>query len=116
MDNGSARPSRPGVNTTGRDHCRCRPRRPARRARAGTNLLLERPRGRLALSAYKLSRDPDLSRIAVRRLLSLLRRLALRDGPTFVFESNDAVLRRQVRRQFEAVLAQLLTAGAFAGP
>jgi hypothetical protein len=85
-------------------------------AAAGTNLLLERPRGRLALSAYTLSRDPDLSRIAVRRLLSLLRRLALRDGPTFVFESNDAVLRRQVRRQFEAVLAQLLIAGAFAGP
>jgi hypothetical protein len=85
-------------------------------AAAGTNLLLERPRGRLALSAYTLSRDPDLSRIAVRRLLSLLRRLALRYGPTFVFEPNDAVLRRHVRRQFEAVLAQLLAAGAFAGP
>lgn len=85
-------------------------------AGAGTNLLLERPRGRLALSAYTLSRDPDLSRIAVRRLLSLLRRLALRHGPTFVFEPNDAVLRRQVRRQFEAVLAQLLAAGAFTGP
>ena len=85
-------------------------------AAAGTNLLLERPRGRLTLSAYTLSRDPDLSRIAVRRLLSLLRRLALRHGPTFVFEPNNAVLRRQVRRQFEAVLAQLLVAGAFAGP
>ena len=63
-----------------------------------------------------MSRDVDLGRIAVRRLLSLLRRLALRDGPAFVFEPQGEVLHRHVRRHFEALLGQLLARGAFAGP
>ena len=40
----------------------------------------------MVLSADTLSDDPDLRPINVRRLLILLRRLALRLGATYVFE------------------------------
>jgi hypothetical protein len=83
---------------------------------AGTNLVQPQPHGLVTLAAVTLSAEADLSRIAVRRLLSLLRRLALRDGPAFVFEPQGEVLRRHVRRHFETVLGQLLTMGALAGP
>jgi hypothetical protein len=83
---------------------------------AGTNLVQPQPHGLVTLAAATLSADADLGRIAVRRLLSLLRRLAMRDGPAFVFEPQGEVLRRHVRRQFEAMLSQLLAGGAFAGP
>jgi hypothetical protein len=83
---------------------------------AGTNLVQPQPHGLVTLAAATLSADADLGRIAVRRLLSLLRRLALRDGPAFVFEPQGEVLRRHVRRHFEAILGRLLTMGAFAGP
>jgi phage tail sheath protein FI len=83
---------------------------------AGTNLVQPQPHGLVTLAAATLSQDPDLGRIAVRRLLSLLRRLALRDGPAFTFEPQGEVLRRHVRRHFEALLGQLLARGAFAGP
>jgi phage tail sheath protein FI len=83
---------------------------------AGTNLVQPQPHGLVTLAAATLSVDRDLGRIAVRRLLSLLRRLALRDGPAFVFEPQGEVLRRQVRRHFEAMLGQLVTRGAFTGP
>ena len=62
-----------------------------------------------------LSRDADLRPINVRRLLMLLRRLALRHGPTYVFEPHDDSFRRQVQRGFEALLDDLFVRGAFAG-
>jgi hypothetical protein len=84
-------------------------------ADAQVNLLRDEPHGILALSASTLARDPDLTQIHVRRLLVLLRRIALRVGPGYVFEPSGAVFQRLVRRGFEAVLDDLFARGAFAG-
>jgi hypothetical protein len=82
---------------------------------AQVNLVRQEPRGFLTLSADTLSADDDLRPIQVRRLLILLRRLALALGPTYVFEPNDAAFRRLVQRNFEALLEGLFRGGAFAG-
>ena len=82
---------------------------------AQINLIRQEPRGFLTLSADTLSNDPDLLPINVRRLLILLRRLALRLGVTYVFEPNSDALRRLVQRNFEAMLGQMFARGAFAG-
>ena len=79
------------------------------------NLVRQEPRGFLTLSEDTLSTDEDFRPIHVRRLLILLRRLALALGPTYVFEPNDAAFRRLVQRNFEALLESLFRAGAFAG-
>ena len=79
------------------------------------NILRQDPSGFLTLSASTLSGDPTLEPINVRRLLSLLRRLVLREGPAYVFEPNDASFRRLVERGFDAVLDDLFQRGAFAG-
>lgn len=82
---------------------------------AQLNLIRQEPRGFLSLSADTLSDDPDLRPINVRRLLSLLRRLALREGTTYVFEPNSPAFRRSVQRSFEALLEYMFARGAFAG-
>jgi phage tail sheath protein FI len=82
---------------------------------AQVNLVRQEPRGFLALSADTLSVLDELRPINVRRLLILLRRAALRLGMTFVFEPNDAILRRVVQGAFESIMHQLFTRGAFAG-
>jgi hypothetical protein len=79
------------------------------------NLVRQEPRGFLALSADTLGDDPDLRPINVRRLMILLRRLALRLGATYVFEPNDESLASQVERGFEALLSDLFVRGAFKG-
>jgi len=75
----------------------------------------QEPRAFLTLCADTLSLEPDLRFIQVRRLLILLRRLALKLGATYVFEPNDASFRRLVQRNFEALLEDLFHRGAFAG-
>ena len=80
------------------------------------NVIRQEPRGVMPLCASTLSPDPELSPINVRRLLMLLRRLALRRGNTYVFEPNDPAFRRSVQRGFEGLLDVLFTRGAFAGP
>jgi hypothetical protein len=82
---------------------------------AQLNLIRQEPRGFLALNADTLSDDEDLRLINVRRLLMLLRRLALRHGATYVFEPNSAAFRRLVQRGFESVLDRMFLRGAFAG-
>jgi hypothetical protein len=82
---------------------------------AQVNLVRADPRGFLTLSADTLALDAELRPINVRRLLSLLRRLALRRGHAYVFEPNGATLRRAVERGFEALLTDLFRRGAFAG-
>ena len=82
---------------------------------AQINIVWQEPRGFMALNADTLSSDPDLRLINVRRLLILLRRLALRLGATYVFEPHDDVFRRQVQRGFEALLDRMFVRGAFAG-
>jgi hypothetical protein len=82
---------------------------------ARVNLLRADPRGFLALSADTLAHEPELRPIGVRRLMTLLRRLALRRGHDYAFEPHEPVLRRAVERGFEAVLEDLFARGAFAG-
>lgn len=82
---------------------------------ARVNAIVQEPRGFVPISASTLSDDEDLEPINVRRLLSLLRRLALREGATYVFEPNDDAFRRGVQRGFEGWLTRLFERGAFAG-
>lgn len=87
----------------------------ARLAAARINAVVRDPRGFLLLSADTLSEDEPLRPISVRRLLTLLRRLALQEGWRFAFEPNDRWLRDRVRHRFERVLGDLYRRGAFAG-
>ena len=82
---------------------------------AQLNLIRQEPRGFLSLSADTLSDDEDFRPINVRRLLMLLRRMALRLGATYVFEPQSDAFRRLVNRGFSAMLDQMFVRGAFAG-
>lgn len=82
---------------------------------AQINLLRADPRGFFALSADTLALDTDVLPISVRRLLILLRRVALLRGTRYVFEPEGPTLRRSVERGFEQLLATLYARGAFAG-
>jgi phage tail sheath protein FI len=79
------------------------------------NILRNEPRGFLTLSADTLALEPELRLINVRRLLILLRRLALRRGHSYVFEPLGPTLRRAVQRGFELLLTDMFRRGAFAG-
>jgi hypothetical protein len=79
------------------------------------NLIRQEPPGYLILSERTLCDDPDWDLISVRRLISLLRRLAQRYGPTWVFEPNDEAFARLVKRTFVSLLDQMFARGAFAG-
>ena len=80
-----------------------------------TCLVRQEPAGFLCLCELTLSDDPDLAPINVRRLLSFLRKTALRAGVNYVFEPNNAEFRRNVQRGFETLFDSLLRRGAFAG-
>jgi hypothetical protein len=84
---------------------------------AQINIVREDARGFLTLSADTLAgeNEVDLRPINVRRLLILLRRLALRRGFSYVFEPNGPQLRRAVEHSFTVLLADLFRRGAFAG-
>jgi hypothetical protein len=82
---------------------------------AAVNVVRNDPRGFLTLCADTLSIDPDLRPINVRRLLTLLRRLTLRRGLSYVFEPNGATLRRAVQRGFDLLLTDMFRRGAFSG-
>jgi hypothetical protein len=82
---------------------------------ARVNLYRQEPAGFLLLDADTLSDNEDLRPVNVRRLLILLRRLALREGPAYAFEPNDDSLRRLVQQRFEEFMNLLYARGAFAG-
>ncbi len=82
---------------------------------AQINVVRADPRGFLTLSADTLSTEVDVRPINVRRLLTLLRRVALRRGASYVFEPNGPALRRSVQRGFDLLLTDLFRRGAFAG-
>ena len=82
---------------------------------APVNVLSLGPRGVLFEGAATLSPDRSLRPIPSRRLLSLLLRLARREGPTLVFESNTLALRRDAAALFERLLRRLYEQGALAG-
>ena len=87
----------------------------ARLVAARVNALIHDVRGFLTKSEETLGGEGGLERVHVRRLLILLRRLALREGQRWVFEPHGRALRRRVRSLFERLLAQLFHRGAFAG-
>ena len=78
---------------------------------AQINVIRRRPGRYTLLSALTLARDRQLQQLSVRRLLIYLRRLALREGRRYVFESNDERFRAMVQTYFEQVLAQILELG-----
>lgn len=82
---------------------------------AAVNVIREDARGFITLSADTLIDDRDLRLINVRRLLILLRRLALRRGNRYVFEPNGPTLRRAVQRGFDTLLTDMFRRGAFSG-
>jgi hypothetical protein len=79
------------------------------------NVVRQEPGGFVVLDEDTLSLDDDLRPINVRRLIDLLRRLVLLYAPAYVFEPNDARLRRRIQRGFEANLRTMYTLGAFRG-
>ena len=79
------------------------------------NALRQTPGGFVCLAEDTLSTDSELRPVNVRRLISLVRRLAALQGTQYVFEPNDPTLRRAVERGFTDVLTFLFRLGAFAG-
>ncbi|HEY0461040.1 MAG TPA: hypothetical protein VGC97_18030 [Pyrinomonadaceae bacterium] len=79
------------------------------------NLVRQEPRGFLVLDSDTLCDDLDWRSINVRRLIGLLRRLAVKHGAEYVFEPNDERFRRQVERGFSELLDLMFVRGAFAG-
>lgn len=73
------------------------------------------PMGHVLGSADTLLDDSDWRSVNVRRLMCLLRRVALQRGASHVFEPNGPALQRTVERAFTALLDGLFQRGAFAG-
>jgi phage tail sheath protein FI len=82
---------------------------------AGINVVLHRPEGYTLMSEDTLSGIPDQRPMHVRRLLILLRRMMLRVGEEFTFETNGDALRALIRQRCNNMLERLFRAGAFAG-
>jgi hypothetical protein len=83
--------------------------------RSQVNIIRSNGDGFVLWGADTLSEDADLIALNVRRLLILLRRLALREGQAYVFEPNNSDFRRLVKSAFDRYLANLYTRGAFTG-
>ena len=79
------------------------------------NLFVRQPGAFTALSAHTLSADPSLLQLSVRRLLILLRKIALQRGMRYVFATNSDRFRQMVRRSFERLLTDLARRGALNG-
>ena len=79
------------------------------------NVILRAPAGFVFMDDLTLSRDTDTVPISVRRLLILLKRLALREGAGLIFEPNDTDLQERVYTDLERVLSILHLRGAFKG-
>ena len=82
------------------------------------NLIANQPEGFLIESQetlVDLTKNPELEPLNVRRLLILIRRLALREGMLYVFENITPTFQRQVSRQWDGWMQQLLARGALAG-
>ncbi len=77
--------------------------------------LVASPQGFVLALDDTLSRDADTRPLTVRRLLALLRRLALREGTKDVFEPLSPEFVEAVRLRFGRLLADLHQRGAFRG-
>ena len=76
------------------------------------NLFARQPGAFAGLSAHTLAADPALLQLSVRRLLILLRKLALARGMRYVFATSNDRFRQSVRRSFERLLTALTQLGA----
>jgi len=75
------------------------------------NVLRQQP-GRFALmSAHTLAPNRQFLQISVRRLLIYIRKLALREGQRYVFETNNDRFRQLVQITFERALNRIVEAG-----
>ena len=79
------------------------------------NLIRQDPRGFIVLSANTLSQNVDFRPIHTRRLLNLLRRIAVREGNKYTFAVQSPQFERLLRHKFELLLGDLFRRGAFAG-
>jgi phage tail sheath protein FI len=79
------------------------------------NLVRRDPLGFVASDCLTLSPEPDWGQVNVRRLMSQLRRAAMRWGAPFVFEPYGDTLRRAIERTFGHALDEMVERGAFAG-
>lgn len=79
---------------------------------AHDNLFAHQPGAFAGLSAHTLSADPALVQLSVRRLLILLRKVALERGMRYVFATSNDRFRQMVRRSFERLLTALTQLGA----
>ena len=81
---------------------------------AHANLLRSQPGSISTLSAHTLATEPNLLQVSVRRLIILLRKIALQEGSRYVFDTNTDRFRQLVRMRFERILAALTSFGALA--
>jgi hypothetical protein len=79
------------------------------------NLIRPEPIDFRAMSAHTLSDEQSLLQVSVRRLMILLRKMALDRGMDFVFASNHEHFREGVRVVLENLLRSMFERGAFAG-
>ncbi len=74
-------------------------------------VITQRPGAFAPIAAHTLA-EAGLLQLSVRRLLILVRRIALRAGQRYVFEVDSDRFRAGVRRRFQGILDQLVRAGA----
>ncbi len=79
------------------------------------NIIVSSPRGFVVSSGNTLSQSKDLKALNVRRLLLLLRRLAMREGNIYTFEPMSADFRNRVQHYWDTLLNDLYQRGAFLG-
>ncbi len=76
------------------------------------NLLVQHPGTFSALSAHTMSDNPQQLQLSIRRLLILLRKIALLLGGRYTFEVNNDRFRQLVRMRFDRILSALVDRGA----
>jgi phage tail sheath protein FI len=81
---------------------------------AHANLLRTQPGVISCLSSHTLSGEPTLLQLSVRRLVILVRKIALQEGSRYVFDVNSDRFRQLVRLRFQRILATLTRLGALA--
>jgi phage tail sheath protein FI len=79
------------------------------------NMVRRMPLGFMLQDNDTLSDEPEWKELTVRRLMILLRRIAIEQGNTYVFEPHGPMLRRAVENHFGRCLDDLQRRGAFAG-
>jgi len=81
----------------------------------GVNVFLQQRDGVWLSAGRTLSRDQRYRQLSVRRLMTMLQRVLLRQMAWVVFEPNNPSLWSDVRNLLENFLRQLFVAGAFKG-